>query len=113
MTGKQFTYLLKDKWWIFALGILLIALTFWLFFGDGRNNKNEQLESNIDQQKGVNSVLVNQANQLGNEVKAKSQNTNEAVNAVNQSVNRDSSTFNGNGASDRFCRDFPDDSSCK
>ena len=93
--------------------IAVIALGVWLFFGNGRNDRNDQLEKWIEYQKGVNSVITNQINAQQKEVNNASKNTNQALGDLGNSVNRDSSTFNGDGAGDRFCRDFPNDSSCQ
>jgi hypothetical protein len=101
-------------WWIGALAIVLLLVMSYVFCGgSGPDKKDQQIQSNIDQQKGVNAVITNQIKEQANVVNQKAENTNQAVNALDQSVDRPSNQFDGNRANDRFCRDFPNDPSCK
>jgi hypothetical protein len=114
MTYQQIRGLFFDYWWIAALVLVLIAIAAYGFCGgSGPSRKEQQLESNIDQQKGVNAVITNQIKEQTNVVNGKAENTNQAVNDLRDSVNRPSNQFDGNRANDRFCRDFPDDPSCR
>lgn len=95
-----------------CLALLAICLLWWVLFGGSSDRKDIQLQSNVDQQKGVNSVLVNEAKKAENDVQNKAENTNKAVNALRDSINKPSNQFDGNSAGSRFCADFPDDPSC-
>jgi hypothetical protein len=114
MTWKQVRGLFFDYWWIGALALVLILAGLYAFCGDtGRNEKNERIESNIDQHKGEANVISNLVDNQNGVVTNAATNTNQAVNALNNSINRPSNSFDGNRANDRFCRDFPTDPSCK
>lgn len=113
MTGKQVIGLFKDYWWILGLVVLLIALALTLGYCERRTiDKLNQIESNIDQQKGVNSVIEVQRNTSVEEVTNAQTTTNNAINTMHNSNARDSSTFAGN-AHQRFCERYPTDSTCK
>lgn len=111
LTSKQVRGLILDYWWILALVLVLVFLA-WLFFGDGRNNRNETLESDISGQKGVNAVITNQIEVQQIEVNNAVNNSKEAEVNFNRSLNQDSSSFTGN-ATERFCARFPKDSTCR
>jgi hypothetical protein len=111
MTFKQLRQLFFDYWWIALGGILLIALVVWIFSGGGESKKEEQLETNIDTHKGEANVIGNLVTNQQQAVNNAANTTNQAVGDLGNSVNRDSSTFNGN-STDRFCRRFCHDSTC-
>jgi hypothetical protein len=114
MTYQQIRGWFFSYWWIGALAIVLLLVMSYVFCGgSGPTKKEQQIQSNIDQQKGVNAVITNQIKEQTNVVNGKSENTNQAVNDLRNSVARPSNQFDGNRANDRFCRDFPDDPSCK
>lgn len=106
----------RERLLILALGLILlifaISAIVWVLSGGGKGKKEEQLETNIDRQIGINAVVTNiktnaevQANEATNQ-------SNQATANFSNSVNRDSSTFTGN-STDKFCRRFPSDSSCR
>jgi hypothetical protein len=97
-----------------GLALVLIAgrLTDFAAAAD-RSKKEQQLETNIDQQKGVNAVIGNLITNQQQVVNNAANNTNKAIGDLGNSVNRPSNQFDGNRANDRFCRDFPNDPSCK
>jgi hypothetical protein len=90
--------------------ILAIALVVWIFSGSG-SGKIERLETNRDVHKGEAGVISNLVTNQQQEVNGAAKQTNEGIGNFHSSVNRDSSTFNGNGT-DRFCERFPNDSTC-
>lgn len=114
MTWKQLRGLFFDYWWIGVLAIVLVLVMSYVFCGgSGPDKKTEQLESNIDQQKGVNAVIGNLVTNQQQVVNNAANNTNKAIGDLGNSVNRPSNQFDGNRANDRFCRNFPNDPSCK
>lgn len=109
MTSKQFRQLLIDKWWVVVLALMLIGFGVWLFTS---NRAVEKLDDDINQQKGVNSVIEKQIVNAEQDVNNAKENTNQAQMDFDNSVRRDSNSFVGN-ANAKFCARFPDDSSCK
>lgn len=100
-------------WKILAgVGVLiLLAIIFWAFSG-GKGKDETPLLINVGVDQGKNDVINSLVTNQEKVVNEKSQNTNQAVNALNASVNRPSNQFDGQGSGDRFCRDFPNDPSC-
>ena len=111
MTIKQLRLLVFDYWWIAVGGILLIALIVWIFSGGGESKKEGNLGTNIDTHKGEANVIGNLVTNQQTAVNNAANITNQAVGDLGNSVNRDSSSFNGN-STDRFCQRFPNDSTC-
>jgi hypothetical protein len=108
MTVKQ----LLGYWWVAVLAVVLIIVASYVFCGgSGPDKKEEKLESNIDQHKGEEKIQEQLVTNQQQEVNGAAKNTNEAIGNLRNSVNRDSSTFNGN-STDRFCERFPNDSTC-
>lgn len=91
--------------------LLFIVGGFFAYCTNGLDKKEKEIQSNIDQQIGVNAVLANQISNQQGVVNDAANNTNQALGDLANSVNRDSSTFNGNGTNE-FCRRFCDDSTC-
>jgi hypothetical protein len=107
-------FLIANWLWLVPLALVLIIAGYYVFFGgssSGPDKKEEQIESNIDQHQGEAGVIANQVTNQQQEVDDAATNTNEAIGNLHNSVNRDSSTFNGNGTN-RFCERFPCDSTC-
>lgn len=94
-----------------GLGIVLIIALIWWAFSSGPSEI--PIITNIGVDQGKNAVIGNLVANQEKNVNKLANTTNQAVNDVGNSINRDSSTFNGDGAGDRFCRDFPLDSSCQ
>lgn len=97
-----------------AIGIVIVALILlgvWSFSG-GSNTKIEQDLSNVSEHKGEANVIGNLVTNQQQAVNNAANNTNKAIDDLHDSVNRPSNSFNGKGANDRFCRDFPNDPSC-
>ena len=104
---------IKEHWILslIAFGVLIILLI-WLLGSGGSDKKIDQDVSNISEHKGEANVIGNLITNQQTEVNNAANKTNKAVNELGDSVNRPSNSFNGNGANDRFCRDFPGDPSC-
>jgi hypothetical protein len=100
-------------WWVLVLAGVLIIVGSYIFCGgsNGPSPTEANLQSNVDQGKGAAKVIVNQVTNQQQEVNGAAKQTNEGIGNFHSSVNRDSSTFNGNGT-DRFCERFPNDSTC-
>lgn len=100
--------------YIIALIILalVVMMTVW-GINSYENRKIQEIQSNVDEHKGEANVIENLIVNQQQVVNGKEKNTNEAVNELHNSINHPSNQFNGNGASDRFCSDFPTDPSCK
>jgi hypothetical protein len=114
MTFADARKLFFSYWWIAALALVLILVAAYGFCGgSGPSKKEQQLETNIDQQKGVNAVIGNLITNQQQVVNNAANNTNKAIGDLGNSVNRPSNQFDGNRANDRFCRDFPNDPSCQ
>jgi hypothetical protein len=112
MTFADARKLFFAYWWILPLALVLILVLNYVFCGgSGPDKKDQQIQSNIDQQKGVNAVIGNLVTNQEQVVNNAANNTNQAVNDFHNSVNRDSSTFGGN-STERFCQRFPCDSTC-
>lgn len=112
MTIKQAWQLFLDHWWIAVGGIVLLLVLSYVFCGgSGPDKTDQQIQSNIDQQKGANAVIGNLVTNQQKEVNNAANITNQALGNFANSVNRDSSTFGGN-STDRFCERFPHDSTC-
>lgn len=114
LTKPQVIGLFKDFWYVPVLAILLISVTFYLFCGDGRNNKNERIESNIDIQRGINGVISNQITNQQGAVNNAETIANQANGNLANARKRDSNSFSGSqsDADNAFCSRNPDDSSC-
>lgn len=100
---------------VIALIVLILgtSLLVWVVSGGGKGKKEEKLETNIDRGFGQNAVIGNLVTNQQTEVNNAAKNTNNALRDLANSVNWDSSTFNGKRANSRFCERFPDDSTCK
>lgn len=94
---------------IVALG--LIALIWWAY--SDSSEKEMELIGNISEQNGQNAVIGNLVGNQQNVVNGKANITNQRLDELNRSINRPSNSFNGAGADDRFCRNFPNDPSCQ
>lgn len=98
-----------------ALIVLILgtSLLVWTLSGGGKGKKEERLETNIDRGFGQNAVIGNLVTNQQEAVNNAAKNTNNAIRDLANSVNRDSSTFNGNRANSRYCARFPEDSTCR
>jgi predicted PurR-regulated permease PerM len=99
---------------ILAIVLILLGVIFWAYC-DSSGRGEEPLIKNIGISEGKNAIqsnlIANQENVVNNaENKANQANANLA-----NSVDRDSGSFSGNAADadDAFCRNFPNDSSCR
>jgi hypothetical protein len=91
--------------------LVILLLIFWAFSGGGK--KEGKLISNVGVATGENAIVGNLVVNQGQVVNNAANNTNKAVGDLRNSVNKPSNQFNGAGAGDRFCRDFPGDPSCQ
>lgn len=109
---------LSEKQWKIAipiacvLALALLALFFWVY-SDGHKKEGE-LIGNIGIEQGKNAVIANLVTNQEKAVNAAEQESKNAETNFNQSVNRDSSTFNGgfDESTNAFCRRFACDSGC-
>ncbi len=103
-----------DRWYV-SLPVLILTVAFliWILTPNGPNKKDEQLKANIAEQKGEANVIQTQRNTTLKEIEDAANNTNRALDNLNRSINRDSTTFDANLATNRFCKQFPEDSSCR
>jgi hypothetical protein len=116
MTWLQVKFFLQDYWkgiLVFLAGVVLMIFVIWYFWGGSDNKKEQEIQSNIDVHKGEANVIGNLITNQKEAVNNAAKNTNQAINALGNSINRPSNSFDGNSASDRFCRDFPSDPSCQ
>jgi hypothetical protein len=110
---------LSEKQWKWLIiggliaALITIGLLWWAYSGDGVSEHERKDAVNIGIDIGKNAVQANLMVNQEKEVNNAANQSNQAGNALNRSVDRDSSTFNGNSSGDRFCRDFPDDSTCQ
>lgn len=106
----------EKQWKVAIIGsvVLLVVLgaILWWAYSDG-SKKEGELIGNIGVATGENVIVNNLVTNQQKVVNEAEKNTNQAVNALRNSVNRDSSQFGSGGAGDRFCRDFPKDSTCQ
>jgi hypothetical protein len=91
-------------------GIVLL-LILWAFGVIGK--KETALIGNVGVANGKNAVVANLVKNAEVNANVAANKTNQAVGDLGNSVNRDSSQFGSQGAGDRFCLDFPDDSTCQ
>lgn len=106
--------------WLSIGTALVLTAVVYFSFCSGSSTKIDEDNANINQGKGAANVITNEISNVNgqisnqaNEVNGKSGNTNQAGNDLGNSVNRPSNSFDGNGAGNRFCRDFPNDPSCR
>lgn len=112
MTLKQAGYFIKDHWIVATIvAVLAISLLVWVFSGGGKGKIENQLESNIDQGKGRESVIGNLVTNQQEVVNRASNQKDKDLLDLNNTQLRDSSTFEGS-STERFCRRFPCDSTC-
>jgi hypothetical protein len=108
-------FIQKHKFVLTIVGLLILLFIIggvFSFCSRSIDKKEEKLESNIDQQKGVNAVLVNQIANQQEVANGAANETNQALGNLGNSINRPSNQFDGNRANERFCRNFPTDPTC-
>lgn len=93
-------------------GLIVLGLILWVLFGGYIGHKEKKLDDNIAIEEGKNAVIENIAKNQAEAVNIAANNTNQAINALRNSISKPANQFNGNGANDRFCADFPTDPSC-
>src|ERR1043166_6012413 len=88
---------------IVLLGVVLVigVLIWWAYSGGGKDET--PYIANIGVDNGKNAVITNQVVNQQVEVNNAANNSNQAGNALNVSINRPSNQFNGAGSGDRFC----------
>lgn len=111
MNWAKIKFLITDHPWIvLGIAVAIVVLLAW-YCSSGTDRKGQQMESNIDVHKGEANVIGNLVTNQETEVNSAANSTNQALGNLANSVNRDSSTFNGN-STNRFCERFPNDSTC-
>lgn len=98
---------------IIVLALLLVAGAMLSYCERKKQEKIDHIQSNIDQQKGVNSVIEVQRNTAIKELEDAQKNTNLATRELNNSIARPANQFDGNRANERYCRNFPTDPECR
>ncbi|MBK8810736.1 MAG: hypothetical protein IPN69_08405 [Acidobacteria bacterium] len=98
---------------------LIVALVLFIVIGgyiqscrrDSLEKKIDRIEGNITEQNVIGNILANEKANINGEVNRSEQNTNNARRDLDNSRRTDSGVFTGN-SEDKFCRKFPNDSSC-
>jgi outer membrane murein-binding lipoprotein Lpp len=110
---------LAANWWILVVAGVLIGFIFLMSQIEGCNSKNyqkknEQIKSNISEDKGAANVYKEERNEIKQEVNAANTETRIAVNNRIAVTNTDSGTRNKSreAAIRAFCAEHPNDSNC-
>lgn len=113
-------FIIANAHWIIlgviVLGLLLYAVSYIDSCSSKRyQKKNEEIKSNISQDKGAANAVKEQRNEANTEILAANQQSRNAVNNRNDVVNTDSGSRNASrqAAIAAFCREHPADSNCR
>jgi hypothetical protein len=101
---------LAANWWIVLIAIAILVFCFIVNYQqscrDRRDeNKIEQIKEDVIEKR-------IESNLAANEVKHAEENKNTAVNNFADSLRIDSNKYSGANVDDKFCRRYPEDSTC-